>query len=148
MSEEEALEITRVPLDIGSLIVSPDTPIQQWPTTLPLTETGRKMLLNAMGSSDIEPGRDGIVMMEIAHILAFPREEVDEQTGMVRRYSWLVLIDPEGHTWGTSSPAVADQVRRIFGAVAAGWLDWPVAVKINTRYPMKDGRMRHDLKVM
>jgi len=110
--------------------------------------SGWKTLINCLGSTDIVFGPDGSVMIEMEHFLLLPREEMDPETGETRWYPWLVLVDPEGRTFGTSSAVAIERIGRIVEAIRRGKLTTPVAVQITQRRAVSSGRIYHDVKVM
>lgn len=135
------------PVSCG-LIVPQGVPIHLCPSTLPTDKEGLKQRLNAMGSSSMDLDRDGTLLIEVAHVLAHPRETLNEDSGEMNQHSWLVLIDPKGETWGTSSPVVAEKVAQLLALRSAGLIDWPVSLHIVTRTGRKSGRRYHDLIVL
>lgn len=124
------------------------TPVHLCPSSLPRDVAGIIRRLNAMGQSTLTLGRDGTVEMLLEHFLAYPREQADEQTGEVHQFTWLVLIDARGESFGTSSPVVAGKVWQLWALKSAGLVPWPCPVQIVTRKAMKSGRSYHDVIVL
>lgn len=124
------------------------TPIHLCPSTIPSDTAGVIRRMNAMGQSTLELSRDGDLLITIADVLVYPREQVDEETGEVSQFSWIVLIDPLGESWGTSSPVVGGKVMQLLALRSAKLIPWPVTVQIVTRTARKTARRYHDVVVL
>lgn len=130
----------------GLLVAArPDMPLHLCPSTLPTDRDGMRRRFNVKGQSTLELGRDGTLLIEVADVLAYWRHHVDEATGEEKEFSWLVLIDSAGETWGTSSEVVAGKIGELLAMRSAGLIEWPCAVQIVTRTAQASKRRYHDV---
>jgi hypothetical protein len=127
------------------LVAAPGTPIHLCPSTLGHDPEGIKRRLNAMGTATLEMDRDGTLLMEVADVLVHCGDHLDEETGEIKTLSWLVLIDPAGETWSTTSQTVAGKIGQAMALRSAGLLPWPCPVQIVTRIGRRSGRRYHDV---
>lgn len=123
----------------------PNMPLHLCPSTLPRDKAGMVRRFNAMGQSSLELGRDGTLLLEVADVLAYWRDHTDPDSGEVKEFSWLVLIDVAGETFGTSSEVVASKVGQLLAMRAAGLIEWPCALQIVTRTAQASKRRYHDV---
>lgn len=129
----------------GAVVAAPGMRIDQLPSTLPRDADGIKRRFNAMSASTLDMDRDGTVCVELADVLAWWREGENEETGEVREFSWLVLIDTSGQTFGTSSPVVAEKVGKLLALRSAGLIQWPCPIQVVTRTAVKTRQRYHDV---
>lgn len=123
----------------------PNMPIHLCPSTLPTDKEGIRRRFNAMGQSTLELGRDGTLLIEVADVFAYWRDHVEEKTGEEKEFSWLVLIDSAGETFGTSSEVVASKIGQLLALRSAGQVQWPCPVQIVTRTAQASKRRYHDV---
>lgn len=153
MSESSEPNVTTahaelVPNQPAALSVPLGTPIHLCPSTLPADEAGVIRRLNAMGQSTLDLDRNGELLITVQDVLVYPREQVDEATGEVSQFSWIVLIDPNGERWGTSSAVVGGKLWQLLALRSAKLIKWPVSLQIVTRTARKTGRRYHDVVVL
>lgn len=132
----------------GAILAHPDMRIDQLPSTLPRDADGIKRRFNAMGASDLNMDRDGTVVIELADVFAYWREGETEETGEIKEFSWLVLIDTSGQTFGTSSPVVAQKIGKLLALRAAGLIQWPCPIQVVTRTAQKTRQRYHDVVML
>lgn len=141
--------VPAVRLERGSLVVTPDTPLADCPTSLDLTtEEGRCALLNALNAPDLVFDGDGKVEIAVAHYVAHPASRVDEVTAEVSEYSRLVLIDQDGHRYSTSSPVVAHRLAQCLRLFGPGPWRPPLPCVVRQVRSRKTGRTYHELEVL
>lgn len=131
-----------------AFVARPNVPLHMCPSTLARDEGGMKKRLNAKGQSTLDFGRDGTLLMEVADVLAYWRESEPDEQGEIASYSWLVLIDTAGETFGTSSEVAASKIGEMLAMRSAGLIQWPAMIQIVKRTARKSGFVYHDLIVL
>lgn len=124
------------------------TPVHQCPSTYGVDPHGIIDRLNAMGASTVDMDRDGQLLFTVEHLLAYPRSQVDPETGELHEFTWCVVIDPNGERWGTSSSIVSGKLGQLLALKSAGLIPWPVTVQFITRTARKSGRRYHDVVII
>lgn len=142
-------QLTIVQRDDGrtslAIVARPGLTISQLPSTLPKDEEGMKARFNAMGASTLQFDREGTLLMELAHVLAHFVSDRENEEGELTSFSWLVLIDKSGETFGSSSPVLADKVGLLVASWSAGEIERPTPVQIVRRTSVKKQRVYHDI---
>jgi hypothetical protein len=141
-------DIIPAPMAQGRWIVPYGTPADQWPTTLPVGVARAVAMLNALNTPDLELPDDGCLSLSVMHLIAHPVERLDEESGELRQYSRLVIIDPEGRTFATTSVVVAHRVAALVDLVRAGMLKLPVRAEIRARKNRARTRTYHELRIL
>lgn len=142
-SDAPAPVIRSYPVD--GLVVRPGTPLHLCPGTLPRDKHGIKARFNAVGPGTLELGRDGSLLIRVQDLFAHPGECLNEETGAMDAVTWLVLIDPAGERFCSTSPVLARKFMGLLVMRSEGVLDWPVDVQVVTRRGKRSGRPYHDL---
>lgn len=142
-------QLTVVQRDDGrtslAIVARPGLTISQLPSTLPRDADGLKRRYNALGASTLQFDRDGTLLMHLADVLAVYVEDRENDEGELSSYSWLVLIDVAGETFGSSSPVLADKVGLLVASWSAGEIERPTPVQIVRRTSVKKQRVYHDI---
>lgn len=128
-----------------AIVARPGLSVSQLPSTLPKSPEGMKQRFNAMGASTLQFGRDGTLLMDLKDVLAYYVEDRENEEGELSSFSWLVLIDVTGDTFGSSSPVLADKVGMLVASWSAGEIERPTPVQILKRTSVKKGRVYHDI---
>lgn len=128
-----------------TIAARPNMPIHLCPSTLGTDKEGIRRRFNAMGQSTLELDRDGTLLIEVADVFCYWRDHVDEKTGEVSEFSWLVLIDSAGETFGTSSEVVASKMGQLLALRSAGRIEWPCPIQIVTKTAQASKRRYHDV---
>lgn len=121
------------------LIVPIGTAVGDWPASWDTrTEEGRVRLWNVFQGTDLNLDKaTESVELDVEHVAAGwldAREE--ERQG--EAYNWLVLIAPDGKTFGTSSPVVAHAI----ASLAEVWPGFPNAKPMRVRIGWRTNRAR------
>lgn len=137
--------------DSGDLIDVPawGTPIGECPSSIDMRDqAGFALAFNAVGEPDISLDRQGEAVIDAKHWLIHPCEKVDESTGEVSRFARLVLIDPEGRTFATTSGVVMARLAQLV-AYYGGRENWEtVRLRVIERTAKRSGRRYHDLRIV
>lgn len=130
----------------GRLIARTDAAPGDCPTNLDLgTEEGKASFLNALCSPDVVLDKDGRAYLSVVHYVAHPAEHVDADSGELRQYSRLVLIQEDGTTFATTSAVVAHRLAQALALYGPGPISPPLNVVV-MECRSKAGRRYHDLR--
>jgi hypothetical protein len=133
----------------GRCIATRGAPFNLCPTSLDLSKReGAMRAFNARTSASIPASPDGTQTILMEDWIALWVEGVDEATGEMTSYPWLVLIDPDGGQIGTSSPVVAHQLADLLDMVQAGLLSLPVWLRITPTRSKRKGVTYHSLSIV
>lgn len=131
-----------------AIVARPGLTLAQLPSTLPKSLEGMRQRFNAMGASTLSFDRDGTLLMDLAHVLAHFVSDRENEEGELSSFSWLVLIDKSGETFGSSSPVLADKVGLLVASWSAGEIERPTPVQIVRRTSVKKQRVYHDIQLI
>lgn len=129
------------------LMVDADTPLHQCPTSLDVADPQQRALLFACGNpGDIEFDANGVACVRAVHWLIMPDEGEDPETGEVRQFARLVLIQADGRFFRTTSAFAPRRLRAALELYSPA--EWAEGVTfIVSRRQSKRGRTYHDFRV-
>jgi hypothetical protein len=125
-----------------------ETPMSQCPTNLNVANPHhRALVFAAQNPSDYEFGKDRRVIIRATHWLIYPDSRLDNETGEIREFAVVVLIDRNGCFFKTTS---ATAMKRMQAAVSLfSPEDWERGVPfVITKREGQSGRTYHDIRIL
>lgn len=149
MSKQKNEVALRPSIPPSTLIAPPGSLEDQWPHNLPVsTETGKVMLMNALCEGDIKIGDGGFVEIAVSHYCCTPGARIDADTGEVVEFNRLVLFQPDGSTFVTTSVVAPHIMRRAISVYGAGPWNPPLRVMIRERKAKNFPGKYHELRFL
>lgn len=111
------------------------------------TDQGKALAVNVRATSDFNvPDASGMTFQAV-HYLLTAAERIDESTGEISQFPWLVFVGPDGETLGTSGSAVCHALSRIIEVYGFGPWSPPIPLRFSERKAKRSGRTYHDVRV-
>lgn len=134
---------------VGCLTLRENAPPEEWPTSLQVgTPKWRAAIVNASCTPDLVIGAEWSEPYTVVDWLVMWRESVDEETGEVKRYPWLVLFCQDGSLIGTSSQTVPHMLARALQLYTAEQWKAGIGVKFRRRPNRAGTRSYHEMRVV
>lgn len=133
--------------DTRSMTVTADTPLHMCPTSLDLTDARQRALAFACGNpGDLEFDSHGVARVRAVHWLIMPDEAEDPETGEIRQFGRLVLIQADGRFFRTTSAFAPRRLRAALELYSPA--EWQLGIDfIITRRLSRRGRTYHDFRI-
>jgi hypothetical protein len=129
--------------------VNQGTQLRDCPTSLDLTTSKHKAwAVNASGESDYTIDRDKPCEINATAFILMPGEAIDEETGELKQFTWLVLFDNDGKFVKTTSQVMPKRVAQLLSVYSKE--EWASGIRcmLVERKSRKSGRIYHDLRVV
>lgn len=131
----------------GHLTITPETQLADCPTNLDLTtDRGKALAFNALGESDYAINAGEQVRIKATNYLVYPGESVDDETGEVSQYAWLVIFDASGKFVKTTSEVITQRLALALKMFSKSEWEAGIPLVIIPRQSRRTGRTYHDVR--
>lgn len=133
----------------GHALVTQDQSATTWPTNIPVdSELGRSLMMDAMGDQTVKIEENEGRPFMVSYYAVMPGEKTDEQTGEVKQFIRLVLLDGKGGSMSTTSEVAPLRFRRVIELYGPGPWFPPLPIVLEEKRSRGKGRTFHSLRVL
>ncbi len=130
----------------GTVAVTDDP--TTWPSSYePGSPSWQAAVVNSALTPDVVIGPEWSPAVTMTGWMATRRESVEETTGEVSHYPWLVFQCADGSIVGTSSPIVAQQLARLLAVYPPEQWARGVSVQFRRRTSRSGDKSYHEMRV-